>query len=284
MLLPFLCRQDVHTFLQAVPVRDEPRHVFALWLQMKMAARPSAGTPTSPFAPMPPELGTMVARRLRRLPIVASNYFDEPQPRVEYVALASLITNQYHVDLDHVEQLRGPATEALDSPARLAAFCLPQPELPDPVLTGSRTHVQVVVEDIAHMAGLPEVRRLNRGVVELRIRLIPQGAFLTCAQADTAQGPLAVAGNGTHRMLALLQAGHTHAPVLVRTAFSAADLGLNRPTGFSPEVLTSRRPPRVADFLDPSLCGTLRAHKSLRSSRLVLDLDSEIPRPPDPPR
>jgi len=280
VLFPYLSRQDVHVFLQAVAVRDDPRDVFARWLPMKMAAKPLPWTPTFPYAPMPDPLARLVAERLRRLPVMASNYFDEPRPRVEYVALANVISNQYHVDLDYVDRLSVRAAAAR-TPELLAAFCMPQPRLPDPVVTGTRTSQQVFIEDIAYLAGRPEVRRVNRGVVELRIRLIPQGSFLSCAEADTGSGPVVVAGNGTHRMIALLRAGHTHAPLLVRPAFSAQDLGLGRPTGFSPEILSSRRPPRLVDFLDPTFCGVVRAEKTLRSTRLVLQLDNEIPRPPD---
>ncbi len=278
-LLPFLTRQEVHGFLQAVPVRDEPRAVFARWLEMKAAAVLPAWLPPYPYAEMPEPLLARVTERLRRLPVVASNYFDEPRPKVAYVALDAVVATQYHVDLDYVDVLTAEAAAA-DSPRRLAAFCLPQPHLPDPLVTGTRTVQQVLVDDIAHLAGRAEARRLNRGVVELRVRLIPQGQFLSCAEAATPAGPLLVAGNGTHRMLALLRAGHTHAPLLVRTAFGAEDLGLGRPAGFSSAVLGSRRPPRVADFLDPELCAVLHAAKALRGSRLTLTLDNEVPRTP----
>jgi hypothetical protein len=277
-LLPFLDRQEVHALIQAVAVHGPPAGVFARWLEMKAAAVLDPWHPPHPYAPMAEALSAAVAGRLRQ-PVVRSNYFDEPHPRVECVALHALLSTQCHVDLDHVERLTIEAAAAT-SPAALAAFCLPQPTLPEPLITGTRLSQEVLVDDIAYMAGRAEARRLNRGVLELRVRLIPQGQFLSCAEAASPAGPLVVVGNGTHRVLALLRAGHTHAPMLVRTAFSAEDLGLGRPGGFSPAVLQSRRPPRVADFLDPALCAALPAAKTLRSSRLTLTLDNEVVRRP----
>jgi hypothetical protein len=77
--------------------------------------------------------------------------------------------------------------------------------------------------------------------------------------------------DGYHRAYRLLRAGVGHSPAVIIRARTLAELGPVQPWFFSKEVLFSKTPPRVTDFLDDDLTIDYARPRLLKTLRVTIE-------------
>jgi hypothetical protein len=88
--------------------------------------------------------------------------------------------------------------------------------------------------------------------------------------------------DGYHRVYGLLSKGVATVPCVVVRAKTFEETGAGRPGFFGYEVLYGPRPPRVTDFIDDHLAGTVHVPQMVRVIRLRAE-EFSIPAEPDEP-
>jgi hypothetical protein len=177
--------------------------------------------------------------------------------------IASLITPQFDVDLDYVEELSRQFRNDLGV-ISLFGYAFGDGELRDPLVRANEVYFTSHRRDL-HCYTTPIVRRGATGDYEISVRAVSRPNYVQVAVLDNER---VVLTNGVHRALAFLTAGESHIPCLWRRVADPKELGLDQSGTYLFTQLLSNgpRPALVQDFFNPSIAAPLM----LRSMDLVM--------------
>ncbi len=217
---------------------------------------------------------------------VVQRTFDQVPIDVGIVELDRLSLFQKHVNLSYVHDLRnllGPKPSEED----IFRYCLLDP--PQPTVkfakVASNGYVFVspsndlrflgpVLLEPAQVTGYPLPGRAS-GVVGL-----VAGFGANCLSVMAFEGRL-ILNNGTHRAVALRQAGFTHVPVLVQHVSRREELEALFSTSIYEKVefyMNMPRPPLFKDYLDPKLARPTKVPRRLTQIKLTFGWENiEVP-------
>lgn len=200
---------------------------------------------------------------------------------VAMIELAELVTPQWWVDIDYVDNLAGsaPAESELDA---LFDFSFAVGQLARPMQLGLNGAAFASARTDIGGPGPLRVARYSPEKVIFEFDVTPRPNWVWVAITQDMNRPLIL--NGVHHLLALLKAGHKHALCLVRPASGLGDLlatgwNPNDLSLFKPNVLTADRPPLLRDYLDDGHAADVAIH--LRQAYLRVAVQAEpgiIPR------
>ena len=157
------------------------------------------------------------------------------------VKIDRLIAVQKYVDSDHVDSLVPPAET--DESAVLD-FCMKANPI-DPPLIGPDGAITFSSHYSQNLVPLnPGFRAVDDHKIEVTATIISRPNYLQVAQI----GNRYVVTNGYHRAVALLNAGHTRLPCLLKAYPMIEATGLTAPGYFDSARVNSGRPPLVSDF------------------------------------
>lgn len=189
--------------------------------------------------------------------------------RVEYephgvafasVPISDLLTPQYWVDMDYVEELVGQVPAEGDDLA-LFRYCFSTGWLRPPTIIGGRIATfSSRRRDLSQPCAL-HLDSYSPQEVRFSVAVRPRPNFVWVTSIEES-GRLLIT-NGVHHLLALLMAGRDRAYCLFRRAsISNALLNLNDPAIFKPNRLIAPRPPLLHDFADGPLyeCVSISDH------------------------
>lgn len=241
MLVPFLQKAEFDHHLQAGG--------FSLWASqppdMAWAAAHAAmaGAPRyvpSPPQPLPAQLKSAVAH-IQQRQTYRREYESKADVHIGIVPIDALIAPQALADLDYVDELTAIVSSAADLEADLN-FAFPVGSLPEPLVNGNTLVFNGQTANIL-VNPVPQHRRADEDV-EIVLRASARPNYVFVAEF----GERLVLLNGVHKVLALLRAGRTAIPAIIRRATSIPELGLAPSTTLLMH-LDKPRPPLVSDFL-----------------------------------
>jgi hypothetical protein len=181
-----------------------------------------------------------------------------PGTMYQLVGVDGLMTYQFHVDSEYVDEV-GRDAPALGEWNDILTFCTRRCPLADPFIDkGSATFG-------SHHAGNPTLeplvvaRRVSETEVEVCARVISRPNYVLVYRYADGRAVLA---NGNHRVAALVRGGHREIPAVVQQVpFGASIHQMNvavEGNFIEPMLLTSPRPPVVADYVDAGASTELR--------------------------
>jgi hypothetical protein len=236
--------------------------------------------------PPPPTVGGLPASLQPRADALRSN----EQFRTAYepfgamfamVPLAELVTPQWWVDRDYVDELAASAPGEEDFDA-IFDFSFAVGQLSRPMYLGLNGAAFASARSDIGAPGPLRIARFSPEKVTFEFDITPRPNWVWLAASQDMSRLLVI--NGVHHLLALLKAGHQNALCLLRPANTLGDLIANGwnpqdPGLFKPNELTSPRPPLLRDYLDESHAADVAIH--LRQSYLRFAVQSDpgvIPR------
>jgi len=168
------------------------------------------------------------------------------------VPIASLLTPQWQVDLDYVDELAAQAPHPEDWSAALA-FAMPEGTIGEPVVSQNQVIFSSHRADL-FCAQIPEVRSTGPGVYEIVVTAHSRPNYLQVVRLKNRL----ILTNGVHKTLAMSKRGYSEIPCVIRTAGAYEELGLTHMWSFlRPEVVEGARPILVQDFLNDGLAAPL---------------------------
>jgi hypothetical protein len=202
---------------------------------------------------------------------------------VKMVPLDRLVVPQKHINLSTVRHITSELQERSD-PQSVFDICMPLDHPRDPVRCLRSSNDSFVFVSPSHDlrfldASLFDPSRIGdeaaRGVVSSVVGIMV-GYSCNCLTAMLVQDRLILV-NGTHRALALLQMGFTHAPCVVQCITRPEELALLAPRDLvrnQAEFLGSRRPIVLKDFLDPRLHRKVRVSRRMRQVKVSFSVET----------
>lgn len=194
---------------------------------------------------------------------------------VVMVEPSKLVVVQQWVDMVQIEALsrRLPSENDLDS---LFEFCLPErSEGDDPmVFSGVGGGTFTVVSPRVDFTILRPVQGVQNDASKPFIGFV-LGSALPHMSIVEHQDRF-ILRNGHHRAVAFAAAGFKRIPVTLLRFGSYAGSGFNRPDFFPQELLLSKKPPMVCDFLGPAAMDVPR-----RKLRTVITVHAQVQHIPD---
>jgi len=242
------------------------------------SARPDTTSAPVPPAiePLPPSLEAQAAA-LRGTEQFRTTY--EPfGATFARVPLAELVTPQWWVDTEYIQTLTDavPAEDDLDG---MFGFSFATGRLAMPMHLGlnGAAFASAKIGDIGVPSPL-RVARYSPERVTFEFDVTPRPNWVWLAASQDMSRLLIL--NGVHHLLALLEAGRTHALCLLRPAQSLGDptIGFNfqDPSLFKPSELTAARPPLLRDYLDDQQAVDVGIHLRQNFLRLAVQSDPGV--------
>jgi hypothetical protein len=188
------------------------------------------------------------------------------------VPLADLITPQWWVDLEYVNDLVAAVPAAGDDNA-LFDFCFATGRLGPPMLVGMNG---VVIKsgrrDLGTISPL-RIEAVAPDKVTFGFDALPRANWVWL---NVIKGGEMVILNGVHHLLALMRAGRNRAYCLLRQGLVEQVLDFQTPGIFKPQHLTARRPPLLRDYLDAKVADSVRVRAVDQFMRFVVQSPPEI--------
>ena len=183
----------------------------------------------------------VVAEEVARQPVFSTTFGAAPPEFINF-RLDVLLSAQKYVDVEHAETVQVPREE---DEAAVLSFCMRSNPI-DPPLMGPDGGIAFSSHYSQNLvpSGLA-FRTVSDHAVEVVATIISRPNFVQVARFN---GRYIVA-NGYHRAVALIKAGHTRMPCLLRDVPSIEAAGLVPPGFFDLGRLFAPRPPLVSDFL-----------------------------------
>jgi hypothetical protein len=228
----------------------------AAWLEARARA---AALPAAPATPTFRELPAAIDGDARvLLSSAAAAKLFAPGTAYQLVSVAGLMTFQFHVDSEYVDEVARETPAKGDWPATLA-FCTRRSPLSEPFV--DKAGVTFGSEHASNASFDPTLvaRRLSDTEVEVCARVTSRPNYVLVYRYADGRAVLA---NGNHRVAALARAGHAEVPAVVQQVPPGASIHqMNVPTEgnfLERALLQSKRPPMVADYVDPAASTELR--------------------------
>ena len=245
-LLGFLAKAEVDAIFKQQPfktVRDEdPIDVWRRFDQQRQMLEPAS---PGAIAALPHNLREL-EDEVRARKTFRQYYEAVADYQFGLVPLRSLLSPQWPVDLDYVEELAGQLS-AQPSEEELFRFALCEGSIHQPVIAGNQVLFTTSRRDL-HADHIPEVRQTNSDEYEIIVRASSRPNYVNVAVLE---GRLLLT-NGVHKVCALLRLGMTHTFCAYRGVDTFADTGIMAQTSlFRDAIFKSPRPALVADFMDP---------------------------------
>ena len=248
-LLAFVQKLEIDATLNQNPIRlADPRPVEQVVQQSRAALAGLGPYVMQPVLPLPDEL-KIPAEGIRSRDVFHREYDAKFDVAFGMVALDSLISPQPLADLDYIHQLTSSLSSELDL-TRDFEFAFPEGTIPEPAVVANTVTFATHAPNI-YVAPIPTYR-LVPGGYEVIVRAESKPNYLFVAEL----GGRLILVNGVHHVLALIRAGRTHAPAVIRQASMLQELGLGQTTILN--HLGDARPPLVKDFFGPSAVAVLR--------------------------
>lgn len=200
-------------------------------------------------------LGEDVEERIMRRPTFIREYAPEATYRICLVPVHLLVTPQWYVNLDFVDQLCRRAPQPGDLEGALAFAFNDGVELDD--FWSSNGSLAVSTRSVGQpRVNSVEGRRVSPHEVEVIVRIHSRPNYIEVAHI----GSRLLVMNGTHRAAALWKAGFDRIPCALTQADSLWEIVPAAGAGMVPEprLLRHERPPYIADFFDPQVAPRFR--------------------------
>jgi len=236
---------DVRALYHHSPV-DTPPDVEAfvgLWRMAQQQKFPPSGLAQVSFPPS--GLADRIAR-LQETEVFKTQY--EPfGGKVVSFDLRELITPQWWVDLDYVQELSA-SLNMYKGDKGLYDFCFPTSCLERPFVAGNGVVLSSGRRDLGRVTPL-RLEHFSPEKATISFDVFPRPNFVFVARLQETQKILIL--NGVHHLLALLSSGSDRAIGVLRDASVAETFNFAQdPSIFKPNRLMSPRPPLLRDYLD----------------------------------
>ncbi len=263
MLAPFVQKAEFDAHLQAGGFSMwESQAPNAAWAAANMAMSMASRYVPSPAQPLPEELQPAVAH-IEDRETYRREYASKADVRVAMVPLACLIAPQAVADLDYVDELTTKLSASPDLEADLH-FAFPVGSLPEPLVNNNTLVFNGQTANIL-INPVPQHRRVD-DEIEVVLRASARPNYMFVAEL----GGRLVLLNGVHKALAMIRAGRTTTPAIIRRATAIQELGLQPSTLLL--QLDKPRPPLVADFLH-ALAVQMERRPTRTLTRVVIQVD-----------
>jgi hypothetical protein len=228
--------------------------------------------PPTPRAGAPATIALVpdVEDELMQRPTFVAEYAPYGDYRVCLVPAHLLITPQWYINLDFVENLRRRAPQVGDLHGAIRFAFTEGVELDDFWLSNSALAIStssVGQPRVHHVAG----RRISPHEVEVVVRVKSRPNYLEVAKI----GSRFIMVNGIHRAAALMQAGFDRVPCLLSQYETLAEVIPPGSLGMIPQerLLGDDRPPYVADYFDPQAAPRFRQRSVYTLVRITPQVD-----------
>ncbi|HUA08723.1 MAG TPA: hypothetical protein VMA98_05560 [Candidatus Acidoferrales bacterium] len=191
--------------------------------------------------------------------------FGTVPPTFGSVLLEKIVTAQKYIDAEHIGTLQVP--DAADE-AEVLRFCMRANPIDPPLLgaDGGITFSSHYSQNLIPVQ--PSFTPVNDNEILITARIISRPNYVTVAIWNQRY----IISNGYHRAAALLKAGHTRLPCILRPAPTLEATGLNPPAFFDASRINAARPPMLQDFVAANLATRLK----LRARNHVLRVGLQV--------
>lgn len=277
-LLRWVAQHEVRPLFygSAVTSPESVEEFVAAWTSARSGAKATGSAAVAAeqhFTELPPALADQAAA-----------LSDTEQFRTQYqpfgatfatAKLSELITPQWWVDLDYVDEL------AANLPAKhdivgLFRFSFSEGYLAPPMLMGA--NAAAFASKRRELGSLSPLRiaRHSPTRITLEADVTPRPNWIWLAAVQGISRPLIL--NGVHHLLALQKAGRNEAFVLMRHTVSLDELRMmgmsfQDPAIFNPDQIMSAEPPLLRHYLDKSLAQPVSQRALEQYMRVILQPD-----------
>ncbi len=189
------------------------------------------------------------------------------------VSIENLVTPQWWVDAEHVEELVSdvPGEDDLDG---VFDFCFSPGSIGLPLILGMNGAVVTSRKRGLGMISPLRVAAVTPHKITFEFDALPRPNWLWLSIVPDDGSVLIL--NGVHHVAALQRAGHRRAFALVREGPLQGVLNFQEPGLFKPERLICPRPPLVRDFHDPGIADDVRVRTVEQFMRFGVQNPPEI--------
>ena len=251
-LLGFLAKAEVDAIFKQQPFKtasgEDP---IDLWRRLDEGRAQLAALPDGNLEPLAPDLADL-EQAIRQGKTYKEYYEAVADYAFGSVPIASLLTPQWHADLDYVDELAATLSAELP-PKQQLRFAISEGRIHQPIVSGTTVLFSSARRDL-HADPIPRVTQVAEGEFEIVVRATSRPNYVQVAIIDDRL----LLVNGVHKVCALHKAGLTRCYCVARHAHQLAETGINlQTTLFRDQVFKGARPAAVIDLLDPHTSGQL---------------------------
>jgi len=205
-----------------------------------------------------------VCEKIRARPTYKKYYVVVDDYSFALVPIESLLTPQWFVDADYVDEIMSVLRKDMNLEEQLL-FAMSEGKLTEPIITGNQVSFLSPRLDL-YADQIPMVREIGQGEFEIFVRAASRPNYIQVAKI----GERLLLTNGVHKVSALYRMGFREVPCVFRTVHSLEAAGLNpkSSTLFSDPIFNSDKPAQVKHFWDLELATPL----NMRSTYQVLQV------------
>jgi hypothetical protein len=274
-LLGFLLKVEVDSIFRQPSFQTtdgtDPRVV---WRKFSERSRELTAVATLEIESLPQSLGRAVQEISARKTFKA-HYEAIAEYTFAQAPIESLVTPQWHADLDYIDELAQRINPGSTLEERLA-FAMPEGRILAPIVAGNQVTFTSPRRDL-FADPIPTVRETDGGDIEIVVRAASRPNYVQVVKL----GDRLILSNGVHKVCAMHTAGFTHCPCVFRTVNRFEEIGIMPWGTFRSETIAGgERLAMVTDLLNPEVAVPLKMDSTYQIMQIAVNVGQmSVPAP-----
>ena len=240
-------------YTSAVTSPASPDSFWEMWMSRRAGAGIEPVVLSGILEPLPAELVRLEADI--RASEQFRNVYEPLGAQFVAVTVDNLVTPQWWVDADHVDELAHDLPDE-DDLEELFHFCFAPGSVDPPLMLGMNGAMVTSRKRGLGMISPLRVGSIAPDKITFEFDALPRPNWLLLSMVPENGSILVV--NGVHHVAALQRGGRPRAIALILGSPLPAIMNFQEPGIFKPERLLSGRPPLVRDFFNPGIADDVR--------------------------
>jgi hypothetical protein len=264
-LLGFLLKYEADAKFRGQPSETDDVNPLELWREYDKRRQGLPVLPSGVMEGLPKELDDTI-QRIRMGNTYKKHYEAFADFMFRLAPIESLISPQWYVDLDYVNEL-GQQVQPGMTLERQLLFAMSESKITEPIFNGKQIVFTSPRRDL-DADQIPEIRAVEGGEFEIVVRASGRPNYIQVVQL----GNQWILTNGVHKVCALFMAGFRSVPCLLRVVNTFEEMGLEQWGWFRPQTIGIARQAAVTDFLGPDTAIELRRRSTYQTLFITINV------------